>query len=711
MPLSNLISSGLLGRKVGIKGTYSISFITSLITLICGLWAFYEVVLCKSPVILKLGSWINIEYLQVDWELTFDSITVSMFLAVNIVSCLVQIYSMEYMKDDPHVQRFFAYLSLFTLLMLILVTGNNYLVMFLGWEGVGISSFLLVSFWYQRTWANTSAMSAILYNRVGDMFLQIGIFLLFFVFGNIDYNTIFALSYNIDENLIILIGILLIIGAMAKSAQIGLHVWLPQAMEGPTPVSALIHAATMVTAGIYLLIRSSPILEYSSFLLTIIVWLGAITALFAGLCGLFMNDIKKIIAYSTMSQLGYMVVSIGLSSYTLALFHLINHAFFKASLFMAAGAVIHALNDNQSILKFGGLSRLLPFISQVILISSLALLAYPFTSGYYSKELIISMTRNIYNPFYSHLYSESYLNSSINTESIINSESNNIININNFNDFYLNNLSDSLLFNLLNYPIYWIVTITALITCLYSYKLIYYTFLSHAHGPYNYYENIHYSSNYINIPLIILTLLSIFSGYLLSDIFVGIGNNILSDTIFIHPIHSKLIETEFNTSTLFKLFPLLLSILGIIIYTLILENTNLTIGPIFESMSLNLKKWIVNSKVAQTTYEYSSKKNFFLSKIYTSIFTFFNQKFYYEFLINTFIVQKILNLSYTLNKTLDRGFIELWGPFGLSTTLSKLSFYISRLDTGIVTTYSLYMFLGLQIYCIIIYSLIQYMIL
>lgn len=681
MPLCSLLSNGLLGRKIGIKGTYTISFITSCIMLVYGLWAFYEVALCKSPVSIKLGSWVNIEYLSIDWELTFDSLTVSMFLAVNIVSCLVQIYSIEYMKEDPHIQRFFAYLSLFTLLMLILITGNNYLLMFLGWEGVGISSFLLVGFWYQRTWANTSAISAMLYNRVGDMFLQIGIILIFFVFGNIDYNTVFALSINIDESMVLYIGILLMIGAMAKSAQLGLHVWLPQAMEGPTPVSALIHAATMVTAGIYLLIRSSPLIEYSSFLLTIIIWLGAITALFAGLCGLFMNDIKRIIAYSTMSQLGYMVVSIGLSSYTLALFHLINHAFFKASLFMAAGAVIHAFNDNQSILKYGGLGKLLPFISQVILISSLALLAYPFTSGYYSKELIISMTRSSYNPFYTFNYDNmTSINSS---DNII--QSSGFIPDGTTNKLTDYTLFDSMLFNTLNYPIYWIVCITALITCLYSYKLIYYTFMSHSNGPYAYYEHIHYSSTCINIPLFILTIFSIFSGYILSDIFIGMGNNIFTDSIFIHPVHSKLIETEFNILPIFKLLPLILSILGIIIYTYILENNYLLIS---------VKKQYINS------INYLRSINYI--KIYTNIYTFFNQKFFYELFINIFIIQKVLNISYVLNKTLDRGFIELWGPYGLSLLLSKISYLISRLDTGIVTSYSLYMFIGLQLYCTII---------
>lgn len=379
-----------------------------------------------------------------------------------------------------------------------------------------------------------------------------------------------------------------------------------------------------------------------------------------------------------MSQLGYMVVSIGLSSYTLALFHLVNHAFFKASLFMAAGAIIHAFNDNQSLLKYGGLSKLLPYISQVILISSLALLAYPFTSGYYSKELIIAMSRNTYNPFYSN-----FLKPMV---PVKNSSDMDIIP--EINSQFLSDQGDSLLLNTLNHPIYWIITITALITCLYSYKLIYYTFISQANGPYSYYENIHYSTNYINIPLFILTIMSIFSGYLLSDIIIGMGNNIFSDSIFTHPVHSKLIETEFNTITLFKLLPLILSIIGILIYTYLLEN---------------------NYFLVKNNYFNITNIKYMITKSYTKIFIFFNQKFFYELFINIFVIQKVLDLSYTLNKTLDRGFIELWGPYGISLSLSKVSFYVSKLDSGIVTSYSLYMFLSLQIYCIIIYTLIMFL--
>lgn len=303
LPFLASILSGLFGRALGVKGVYIINIICLLITTILSFVAFYEVILCNSPVSVELFSWISLEQLKVSWSFYFDELTVSMLIPVLIVSLLVHIYSVGYMGEDPHQQRFFSYISLFTGLMLILVTGNNFLVMFLGWEGVGVCSYLLVHFWYTRVAAVKSAMSAMFTNRVGDFFLTIGFFVIFFTFGTLDYATIFSLAPYININVITFISILLLLGAAAKSAQLGLHIWLPQAMEGPTPVSALIHAATMVTAGVYLLIRCSPLLEQSELALTIIMITGAITAFFAASVGLFQNDIKKVIAYSTMSQL------------------------------------------------------------------------------------------------------------------------------------------------------------------------------------------------------------------------------------------------------------------------------------------------------------------------------------------------------------------------------------------------------------------------
>ena len=303
LPFLAAILSGLFGRVVGVKGVYILNITCLLLTTIFSFIAFYEVILCNSPVSIELFPWISIEHLRVTWSFYFDELTVSMLIPVLIVSLLVHIYSVGYMGEDPHQQRFFSYISLFTGLMLVLVTGNNFLVMFLGWEGVGVCSYLLVHFWYTRIAAVKSAMNAMFTNRVGDFFLTIGFFTIFFTFGTLDYATVFSLAPYINVNIITFIAIFLLLGAAAKSAQIGLHVWLPMAMEGPTPVSALIHAATMVTAGVYLLIRCSPLLEQSELALTIIMITGAVTAFFAASVGLFQNDIKKVIAYSTMSQL------------------------------------------------------------------------------------------------------------------------------------------------------------------------------------------------------------------------------------------------------------------------------------------------------------------------------------------------------------------------------------------------------------------------
>lgn len=302
LPLLGCIVSGFFGRKVGVKGAQLITCSCVIITTILSILCFIEVGLNNIPVTINLFRWIDIEWFNIIWGFQFDSLTVSMLIPVLIISSLVHIYSISYMSSDPHNPRFFSYLSLFTFMMIILVTANNYLLMFVGWEGVGVCSYLLVSFWFTRIAANQSSISAFLANRVGDCFLTIGMFAILWSLGNLDYATVFSLAPYINTNVVIIIGICLLIGAMAKSSQVGLHIWLPMAMEGPTPVSALIHAATMVTAGVYLLMRSSPLIEYSSVVLLLCLWLGAITTVFSSLIGLFQQDIKKIIAYSTMSQ-------------------------------------------------------------------------------------------------------------------------------------------------------------------------------------------------------------------------------------------------------------------------------------------------------------------------------------------------------------------------------------------------------------------------
>jgi len=433
LPLLGSIASGFFGRKIGVTGAQLITCACVVITTMLSALAFIEVGLNNASVSLQLFRWVDSESLHVLWSFNFDSLTVSMLIPVLIVSSLVHVYSIGYMSHDPHNQRFFSYLSLFTFMMIILVTSDNYLLMFVGWEGVGVCSYLLVSFWFTRIAANQSSISAFLTNRVGDCFLTIGMFAILWSFGNVDYSTVFSIAPFVSSDLIIVIGICLLIGAMAKSSQIGLHVWLPMAMEGPTPVSALIHAATMVTAGVYLLMRSSPLIEYSNTVLLICLWIGAITTVFSSLIGLFQQDIKKVIAYSTMSQLGMMVIAIGLSSYNVALFHLVNHAFYKGLLFLGAGAVIHAVSDNQDFRKYGGLKTFLPLTYSVMLIASLSLVAFPFMTGFYSKDFILESA-----------YGQFYFSSVV---------------------------------------IYWISTIAAMFTTLYSVKVLYLTFLTNPNGP------------------------------------------------------------------------------------------------------------------------------------------------------------------------------------------------------------------------------------
>ncbi len=624
LPLLGSIVSGFFGRKAGVSGAHFITCLNVIITTILTVIAFFEVGFNNITIFIDLFKWVDSEWFNIIWGFQFDSLTVSMLLPVLIISSLVHIYSIGYMSGDPHNQRFFSYLSLFTFMMIILVTANNYLLMFVGWEGVGVCSYLLVSFWFTRIAANQSSISAFLTNRVGDCVLTIGIFTILWSLGNLDYSIVFSLAPYINENIVTIIGICLLIGAMAKSSQVGLHVWLPMAMEGPTPVSALIHAATMVTAGVYLLMRSSPLIEYSSTVLLLCLWLGAITTIFSSLVGLFQQDIKKVIAYSTMSQLGMMVIAIGLSSYNVALFHLINHAFYKGLLFLGAGAIIHAMADNQDFRKYGGLISFLPLSYSVILIASLSLVAFPFMTGYYSKDFILESA---------------------------------------YGQFCFSSIA-----------VYIIATIGAIFTTLYSVKVLYLTFLTNPNGPKIYYKNGHESDIFISLPLVILAIFSIFFGFITKDIFIGLGSNFFIDnSIFIHPIHEIIIDTEFAVPILFKVMPFLFTIFFSIL-TIILSEY--------------LPEIITTFKVSRIGY---------------NIFGFFNQRFLVEFFYNKYITNLILNLGKQTTRVLDKGSIELLGLYGLEKGLTKLSKNIAGLNTGIVTNYALFILIGFISYLFFLY--------
>ena len=625
LPLLGSIFSGFFGSKIGVTGSQLITCSLLIITTIVSMLSFIEVGMNGIPVSIQLFRWIDSESLNVLWSFNFDSLTVSMLIPVLIVSSLVHIYSVGYMSHDPHNQRFFSYLSLFTFMMIILVTSDNYLLMFVGWEGVGVCSYLLVSFWFTRIAANQSSISAFLTNRVGDCLLTIGMFAILWSFGNIDYATVFSTTPFIANNIITIICICLLIGAMAKSSQIGLHVWLPMAMEGPTPVSALIHAATMVTAGVYLLMRSSPLIEYSDTALLFCLWVGAITTVFSSLIGLFQQDIKKVIAYSTMSQLGMMVVAIGLSSYNVALFHLVNHAFYKGLLFLGAGAVIHAVSDNQDFRKYGGLRHFLPLTYSIMLIASLSLVAFPFMTGFYSKDFILELA-----------YGQFHFSSII---------------------------------------VYFITTIGAMFTTLYSVKVLYMTFLTNPNGSFTDYIHVHESDIFMSLPLIILAIFSIFFGYITKDVFIGIGSNFFIDnSVFIHPSHEIMLNTEFAVPTVFKILPLMFT------------------------LSLSLLS-IVMLEFTPKTLVY-----FNLSSIGYNIYGFFSQRFLIELFYNKYITDFILKLGGQTTKVIDKGCIELVGPYGLEKGLVSLSRNMSNLDTGVITSYALYILVGLIFYILMLYS-------
>ena len=629
LPILGSVFSGFFGRKIGVSGSQMITSVCVIITTILAIVSFFEVGLNNIPVTIHLFRWIDIETLNVNWAFNFDSLTVSMLIPVLIVSSLVHVYSIGYMSHDPHNQRFFSYLSLFTFMMIILVTANNFLLMFVGWEGVGICSYLLVSFWFTRIAANQSSMSAFLTNRVGDCFLTIGMFAILWSFGNVDYYTVFSLAPYYNENVITIVGICLLIGAMAKSSQVGLHVWLPMAMEGPTPVSALIHAATMVTAGVYLLMRASPLIEYSSTVLILCLWIGAITTVFSSLIGLFQQDIKKVIAYSTMSQLGMMVIAVGLSSYNIALFHLVNHAFYKGLLFLGAGAVIHAVADNQDFRKYGGLIHYLPLTYSVMLIASLSLVAIPFMTGFYSKDFILESA-----------YGQYQLSSIV---------------------------------------VYFVATIGAMFTTLYSVKVLYLTFMTNPNGPLINYKKSHAAHEgdiFMSLPLIILAIFSIFFGYITKDIFIGLGSNFFSDnSLFIHPLHEIMLDTEFAVPTLFKLLPLF--------FTISLSIISIIFTEFYPKLLVNFK----------------------LSSLGYNIFSFFNQRFLVELFYNKYVSGVVLKLGGQTTKVMDKGSVEIFGPYGLERKLTEISKSINSLSTGLVTAYALYILIGLIFFVSTLYYL------
>ena len=547
-----VLFSWLTGRWIGRTGVLSLTTVGVGISWVLAVNYLFTCLLGNHNSFV-LSSWINSDLMSINWGFHFDSLTAVMFVLVLTVSFIVHMYSIAYMGEDPGVARFFSYLSLFTVFMLVLVSSDNLVLLFMGWEGVGLMSYLLINFWFTRLQANKAAMKAIIVNRIGDYAFVLAIVAVYMTFRSLNFDVIFSCSPYVSSWNLSIIGILLVIAATGKSAQFTLHTWLPDAMEGPTPVSALIHAATMVTAGVFLLIRCSPLLEYAGNVLPLMAMLGAITALFSASVGMVQNDIKRVIAYSTCSQLGYMVMITGLSQFNVSLFHLYNHGFFKALLFLSAGSIIHALSGEQDMRKMGGLGQRLPFAYLVMMIASLALMGIPFLTGFYSKDVILeaAFTKGDWTALFA----------------------------------------------------YWFGGLTAVITAFYSFRLIYLTFWVRTAATKYTIEHQHPMTNIELLGLSILAMCSILIGFVSRDFFSGVGTNFFGNTVASTPT-TILMEME-TLPVGIKLLPFIGSTAGALASVVLLTQSN---WLAMWSQSLSMFKFFANK------WYFNMLQNFYVSR-------------------------------------------------------------------------------------------------
>tara|TARA_Y100000590_G_scaffold424579_1_gene531637 strand:+ start:4468 stop:6381 length:1914 start_codon:yes stop_codon:yes gene_type:complete len=627
LPLLAAIVSGFFGKIIGNKASQIITSLFVSISALLSIYVFYDVIINSYSENIIITKWITSGLLDVNWSIKIDQLSSIMLVVVTLVSAIVHVYSIGYMSHDPHQPRFMSYLSLFTFAMLVLVTSDNFLQLFFGWEGVGLCSYFLIGFWFKKPTANAAAIKAFIVNRVGDFGFALGIFLVFYIFGTVNYEEVFNQVYLYKENNINFLGLelnvinlicfLLFIGAMGKSAQILLHTWLPDAMEGPTPVSALIHAATMVTAGVFLVVRCSPIYEYSPIILNFITVIGISTAFFAATVALVQNDIKKIIAYSTCSQLGYMFFATGVGAYNVAMFHLFTHAFFKALLFLGAGSVIHSFKDEQDINKMGGVYKYLPYTYALMLIGTLALTGFPFLSGFYSKDLIIEFA-------------------------------------------YLKG-------NTAGYYACAIGIFTAVLTSIYSWRLIFKTF----HGEYSNKKQpistMHESPAVMLVPLIILAIGSVLAGFVFKDLFMGYGA--FSDfwegsILFLEPL-----TTEHPPKYILYLTPILVTASIPLSYYLFLKNKSIIEG-------------LVNSN--------------------RPIYFFLKNKWYFDELYEVIFVKSSKFLGKYFWKKIDGLVIDKFGPDGLSNLVKYFSMKAVKFQSGFIYQYAFVMLIGFSIILTII---------
>ncbi|MBT6136750.1 MAG: NADH-quinone oxidoreductase subunit L [Rhodospirillaceae bacterium] len=622
LPALGALIAGTFRAQLGDRGSQLVTCGAMGLSMILGIVAFIDVALGGNTRTIELFDWISSGSMQASWALKFDTLTAVMVMVVTVVSTMVHVYSIGYMSHDPHKPRFMAYLSMFTFAMLMLVTADNLVQLFFGWEGVGLASYLLIGFWYHKPTANAAAIKAFVVNRVGDFGFALGIFGVYILFDTVSFDAIFAAAASKQEasitflwweaNAITVLSILLFIGAMGKSAQLGLHTWLPDAMEGPTPVSALIHAATMVTAGVFMVARLSPLIEYSADALTVITFVGAATAFFAATVGLCQNDIKRVIAYSTCSQLGYMFFALGVSAYSAAIFHLMTHAFFKALLFLGAGSVIHAMSDEQDMRKMGGIWRKIPLTYSLMWIGSLALAGVPFFAGYYSKDLIIEAA------------------------------------------FASGSAVGEFAF--------WMGITAAVLTAFYSWRLIIMTFHGKTRASDEVFSHVHESPKVMTIPLIVLAIGAIFSGWLGYDLFAGDARaDFWGPALLVLEGHDT-IEGAHHVPLWVKLCPIIAGVLGI--------------GTAYWFYMLNPS---IPGKLATT---------------FRPIYLFLLNKWYFDELYDAVFVRPAMRIGRALWKGGDGAIIDGFGPDGISAVARVLAGRAGRLQTGYVYHYAFAMLIG-----------------
>ncbi|WP_445800657.1 NADH-quinone oxidoreductase subunit L [Temperatibacter marinus] len=676
LPLIGFLIAGCFGRQIGDKASQYVTTGLLIVSAVLS-WVAFTQIMNGHKEIVHVLTWVSSGDLQFNWSFKIDMLTGVMLVVVNTVSSLVHMYSISYMEEDPHKPRFFAYLSLFTFAMLMLVTADNLVQMFFGWEGVGLASYLLIGFWFKKPSANAAAIKAFVVNRVGDFGFSLGIYAVFVLTGSVVFDDIFAnigqyqeatLSFlGYDLNAITIICILLFVGAMGKSAQLGLHTWLPDAMEGPTPVSALIHAATMVTAGVFLVARFSPVFAYSPDAMYLVTIVGAMTALFAASVGLVQNDIKRVIAYSTCSQLGYMFVALGVGAFGAGIFHLFTHAFFKALLFLGAGSVIHAMHHEQDMRNMGGLWKKIPFTATVMLIGTLAITGFPLLSGYFSKDLII------------------------------------------FSAFATETAGGQFAFVL--------TVFAAFMTSFYSWRLAFLTFFGKTRADKHTYDHAHEGPLVMKLPLLILAIGALFAGWYFAPQFVGEAREAFWNGALV-TAKGDVMDAAYAIPMAAQKAPFFAMIFGLflalVFYTPRLELPKAaawggTVGLLalsIWSFTAHLTYVFYFSAFALVIVFYGAlRASDRLSgtlpqrtaELHDGLYAFLLNKWYWDELYDLIFIRPSMWIGRFFWKRGDEDTIDGFGPNGVSSAIAGIAAQVRKLQTGYLYHYAFVMLVGVAL--------------